>query len=135
MFVVKLLSHVQLFCNLMDCSLPGSSDHGFLQERILQSVAISVCRGSSQWIEPELPALVGRFFTTEPPGKPLMIINITLFQTVFQLKLSPVTNPPSFEFICNKSSSTSKRLSVFPLMTSVTYTSSHLAYDSCPGMK
>ena len=76
-----------------------------------------VCRGSSQWIEPELPALVGRFFTTEPPGKPLMIINITLFQTVFQPKLSPVTTPLSFEFICNKSSCTSKRLSIFPLKT------------------
>ena len=118
MLVVKLLSHIQLFCDLMDCSLPDSSDCGILQDRILQWVAISVCR-SSQWIEPELPALVGRFFfffflTTGLPGKPLMIINIALFQIVFQPKLSPVTTPPRFN--CNKSS-TSKRLSIFPLMT------------------
>ena len=113
----KSLQSCPTLCIPMDCSLPGSSDHGILQERILQWVTISVCRGSSQWIEPELPALVGRFFTTEPPGKPLMIINITLFQTVFQPKLSPVTTPLSFEFICNKSSCTSKRLSIFPLKT------------------
>ena len=34
-------------CNPMDCSLPGSSDHGILQARILQWVAISFSRGSS----------------------------------------------------------------------------------------
>ena len=31
------------------------------------------------WIKPTSPALVGRFFTTEPPGKPMFIHNITLF--------------------------------------------------------
>ena len=34
-------------CNPMDCSLPGSSVHGILQERILEWVAISYSRGSS----------------------------------------------------------------------------------------
>ena len=34
-------------CNPTDCSLPGSSVHGILQARILESVAISVSRGSS----------------------------------------------------------------------------------------
>ena len=42
------LSHVQLFCNPMDCSLPGSSVHGILQARVLERVAISSSRGSSQ---------------------------------------------------------------------------------------
>ena len=46
----------------MDCSQPGSSVHGLSQAIILEWVAISYSRGSS--------ALVGRFFTTEPPGKP-----------------------------------------------------------------
>ena len=32
----------------MDCSLPGSSVHGILQSRILECVAISCSRGSSQ---------------------------------------------------------------------------------------
>ena len=36
------------FCDPMDCSPPGSSAHGILQARILECVAISYCRGSSQ---------------------------------------------------------------------------------------
>ena len=35
-------------CDPTDCSLPGSSVHGILQERILEWVAISSARGSSQ---------------------------------------------------------------------------------------
>ena len=34
--------------DLMDCSLPGSFVHGILQARILEWVAISFFRGSSQ---------------------------------------------------------------------------------------
>ena len=33
--VVQLLSHVWLFCNPTDCSLPGSSVHGISQARIM----------------------------------------------------------------------------------------------------
>ena len=46
---MKLLSCVQCptLCDPMDCSLPGSSVHGILQERILEWVAISFSRGSS----------------------------------------------------------------------------------------
>ena len=36
------------FCNRMDCSPPGSSVHGIFQERILEQVAISYSKGSSQ---------------------------------------------------------------------------------------
>ena len=39
-------SRVQL-CDIMDCSLPGSSVHGVLQARMLEWVAISFSRGSS----------------------------------------------------------------------------------------
>ena len=46
--VVSLLSHVQLFCNPMDCNPPDSSVHGISQARILEWVAISFSRGSSQ---------------------------------------------------------------------------------------
>ena len=35
-------------CFLMECSLPGCSVHGILQVRILEWVAISSSRGSSQ---------------------------------------------------------------------------------------
>ncbi|CAI9165213.1 unnamed protein product [Rangifer tarandus platyrhynchus] len=41
------LSRVRL-CNPVDCSPPGSSVPGMLHARILQWVAISSCRGSSQ---------------------------------------------------------------------------------------
>ena len=33
-------------CNPMDCSTPGSSVHGILQERVLEWVAIPFSRGS-----------------------------------------------------------------------------------------
>ena len=45
--VVESLSHVRLFCNLMDYSLPGSSVHGISQTRTLEWVAISFSKGSS----------------------------------------------------------------------------------------
>ena len=35
-------------CDPMDCGLPGSSIHGILQARLLEWVAISFSRGSSQ---------------------------------------------------------------------------------------
>ena len=35
-------------CDPMDCSLPGSSIHGIFQARVLELVAISFSRGSSQ---------------------------------------------------------------------------------------
>ena len=35
-------------CNPMNCSLPGSSDHGILKARKLEWVAISFSRGTSQ---------------------------------------------------------------------------------------
>ena len=41
------LSHVQLFCDSLDHSPPGSSVHGILQARILERVAIFFSRGSS----------------------------------------------------------------------------------------
>ena len=38
--------------NPVDCSLPGSSVHGILQARILEWVAVSFSRGSSQGLNP-----------------------------------------------------------------------------------
>ena len=40
-------THVQLFCNPMNYSLPGSSAHGISQAKILEWVAISFSRESS----------------------------------------------------------------------------------------
>ena len=44
----RSLSHVQLVCDPVDCSPPGSSVHGISQARILERTAISSSRGSSQ---------------------------------------------------------------------------------------
>ena len=51
-------------CDPMDCSPPGSSVHGVFQARILERVAISFSRGSSQprdWTQ--VSCISGRFFT------------------------------------------------------------------------
>ena len=48
----------------MDYSLPGSSVHGILQERILEWVAIPFSRRSSQpRDETQVSYITGRFFT------------------------------------------------------------------------
>ena len=59
-------------CDLLNCTAPGFSVHGISQARILEWVAITFSRGSSQprdWSH--LSCIVGRFFTTEPDSFPL----------------------------------------------------------------
>ena len=68
-------SHAQLCPTLgdsRDCSPPGSAVRGILQARILEWVA-SPPLGSllHPGMDPESPALAGRFFTTGPLGKPI----------------------------------------------------------------
>ena len=68
--VVYVLSHLRLFCDPM--TVVGSSVHGISQARRLEWVAISF----SWELSPprngtNVSCLAGRFFTTEPPGKPL----------------------------------------------------------------
>ena len=74
-FFFDSLSRVQLFCDSMDCGPPGSCVHGISQARILEWVAISFSTGSSQPRDQTHVSCVscsaGRFFTTEPPGKPV----------------------------------------------------------------
>ena len=47
-------------CDPMDCSLPGSSVHGIFQARILEWVAISFSRGSSQPRDQTHDCCIGR---------------------------------------------------------------------------
>ena len=55
----------------MDCSLSGSSVPGILQARILEWVAFSCSKGSSNpGIEPRSPALQVDSLSSESPGKP-----------------------------------------------------------------
>ena len=72
---VLLAQSCPILCNPSDCSLLGSSVHGILQERILEWVAISFSRGSSQPRDrTQLSPIASRFFTIwaprEAPGYP-----------------------------------------------------------------
>ena len=62
-------------CNPINCSPPDSSVRGILQARILEywSGLPFLPPGDlpNPGITPKSPALAGRFFTTEPPGKPV----------------------------------------------------------------
>ena len=60
-------------CDPMNCSPAGSSDHEVFQAKLLEQVPSpgdlpdpATESGST----PGSPVLAGRFFTTEPPGKP-----------------------------------------------------------------
>ena len=75
----KPLQSCTTLCDSMDCSPPGYSVQGILQARILEWVAISFSRGSSQprdgtqvslhllhWQTGSLPLA--------PPGKPILLL-------------------------------------------------------------
>ena len=64
-------------CDIMDCSLWGSSVHGILQARILEWVASSK-RSSWPRDQSHSSYSAGRFFTTEPPGKTLYCLRSSL---------------------------------------------------------
>ena len=59
--VVALLSYRDSFCDPMDCSPPGSSIHGTSQARILEWVAISLPRESSQPSNQICASCIGRW--------------------------------------------------------------------------
>ena len=65
---------VSLLPDLMDCNLPGSSVHGIIQARVLESGLPFPTPGDlpDPEIKPTTPApleLAGGFFTTEPLGR------------------------------------------------------------------
>ena len=60
-------------CNPLDCSLSGSSVHGIFQARVLEWIAISFSRGSSQpRNRTRVSHIVGRCFTVFLGGSPAM---------------------------------------------------------------
>ena len=58
-------------CDPMDCSPLGFSAHGISQAKILEWVAVSFSRGSSQYRDRThvscISYIAREFFTTEPP--------------------------------------------------------------------
>ena len=91
--VIQSLSRVRL-CHPMNCNLLGSSVHGISQARILEWVAISSSRGSSQagdWTcVSRISCTAGRFFTTGPWGKPSLIIREMQIRTTIRCHLTQV---------------------------------------------
>ena len=63
-----MLSCVRLFETPWTAALPGSFDHDFPGK----NTGVG-CHCLLSGIEPWSPALSGRFFTTEPPGKPIIV--------------------------------------------------------------
>ena len=62
-------------CGPMDHSLPGPSVHGILQAGLLEWVAISFSRGSLLPRDgTSVSCIAGGFFTTEPLGKPTILL-------------------------------------------------------------
>ena len=68
-------------CDPMDCSLPGSSVHRIFSQEYWSGLPFpSSGDPLNPGIKPASPALAGRFFTTESPGKPhIYIIPITKY--------------------------------------------------------
>ena len=62
-----------ILCDPVDCSPPGSPVHGSSQARILEWVAISFSRGSSQPWDGTHISCIGRQIPTEPAGKPILV--------------------------------------------------------------
>ena len=65
MSVCEVAQSCPALCDPMDCGLPGSTLHGILQARVLEWVAISFSRGSSQpRNRTQVFHIAGRFFAS-----------------------------------------------------------------------
>ena len=72
-------------CNAMDYSLPGSSVHGIFQAIVLEWIAISFSRGSSQpRAQTQVSCIVDRWFTIWATRE---VIRLTEFRILMDIKL------------------------------------------------
>ena len=87
-------------CDPMDCSLPGSSVHGILQARVLEWVAISFSRGSSQPRDrTQVSRTAGRRFTIWATREaPFQILTISTFPIAAKIILRILYNHSKFTF-------------------------------------
>ena len=79
--VAVQLSCIQIFCDYVDYSPPGSSVHGISQAIIPEQAATSFSKESSQPRD-QTSTLAGRFFATELPGKPIQIYQAAVIKTL-----------------------------------------------------
>ena len=95
--VLSCFSCDQLFCDTMDCSLPGLSVHWILQASMLKCVAIPSSRGSS-WPRNQTciscgSCIEGGFFYLWATGETLSPYNTIYLYLIAQL----VKNPPAMQ--------------------------------------
>ena len=80
-------------CDPMDCRLSGSSVHGILQARILERIAISFCRGSSQLrLNPGLLHCRQILYHLSHQGSPspmLILLFMMNFMMVWSMHIAP----------------------------------------------
>ena len=78
-WVSEVAQSCPTLCDPVDCSSPGSSIHEILQARILEWVAISFTRGSSQpRNRTQVSCTAGRFFTNWAMREALSLFNIEI---------------------------------------------------------
>ena len=79
------LSHVQLFATPWTAAHQAPLSMGFPREEYWSELPCSPPRDlpnpGTEPESPESPVLAGRFFTTEPPGKPSLHVTLFKFQT------------------------------------------------------
>ena len=107
----------------MGCSLPGSSVRGIPQARILEWVAMPSFRGSSQPRDRNCisgtSCIAGRFFTTEPPGKPAQSLSLVQFShSVVSNSATPRTAARQASLSNTNSRSPPKLMSIESVMPS-----------------
>ena len=75
LLLFQSLSHIWLFCDLLEYSAPGASVHEISQARILEWVAIFFSRGSSHPRNQTCISFIGRWILyTEPPRKFMKVL-------------------------------------------------------------
>ena len=74
-WVSKVAQSCPTLCDPMDCSLPGTSVHGIFQAIVLEWIAISFSRGSSQpRDQTRVSHIVDRHFTIWPTSEEFFLI-------------------------------------------------------------
>ena len=83
-----MLGHIWLFCNPMDVAHQAPLPMGFSRQEYCSRLPFpSPGDLSNSGIKPVSPALAGRVFTTEPPGKPSQISSY-LFSSIQNLAIN-----------------------------------------------
>ena len=107
-------------CDPVNCSLPGSSVHGFLQARILEWVAISYSRGSSQLRDRTRVSCssgnAGVFFTAEPVFP--LFLSVQFSHSVVSDSATPWITARQASLSTTNTQSSPKRVSIVSVMPS-----------------